>query len=472
MTSVSPSVLDAHRPPHLVARDYIGTGQTFGSIGEDIADIAFAPPLRRRWWIALAGALALVGVLVGSIGWLLFEGVGIWGNNVPVTWALDIVGYDWWIGVASGGLFVSAAFLLTGAEWRSAVNRITETLALVAAAAAAVYPIIHLGRPWFFYWNLPYPNTLVLWPQFRSPLFWDAVDIISFLGTALVFWYVGMVPDLATLRDRAVERIGPNGKGTLRAYLYGIAALGWRGSAMHWLRWQQAYRIVALFGVVLVISLQTGAAVMFAGSVEPGWHDTLLPISFIFTALFEGVAFVAAMMVILRAVFDLKDLIRRRHLDVLSTMLLILGLLNLYCTATEMFSTLLGGDAYETKVLHNRLFGPHAWAFWTVLGASLAPVQLFWFRAVRRSAVALFSVGVLVAVGTFGDHFMVIVVTLQDDFLPSSSHPYGADIWGIATFVGSVGLFVALMLAAFRYLPLLSIVGIRSLAQRARWGRA
>ena len=457
--------------PNLVAREFIARGQTFGTIGSEVADIAFTHPMRRRWWYAFAFAMALIGILVASLGWLFIEGVGIWGNNVPVTWALDIVSYDWWIGVASGGLFISAMFLLLGAEWRSALNRIAETLSLVAAAAAAVYPIVHLGRPWFFYWNLPYPNTLLLWPQFRSPLFWDAVDIISFLGTALAFWYIGMIPDLATLRDKAVERIQPNKRGLLRAQLYGIVALGWRGSALHWLRWTQAYRLIALLGVILVISLQTGAAVMFAGSVEPGWHDSLLPVAFLLGAIYSGSAFIAAMAVLLRGIFSLEDLITRRHIEVLAGMLLVLGLLNLYCYAAEMFSTQLGGDTFELAVSHRRLVGPHAWAFWTIAFASLVPVQLFWVPALRRSPILLFAIGLLVAVGIFADHFMVIVVTLQHDFLPSSSHPYEADVWGMATFTGSVGLFIALMLMALRYLPLISIVETKRLAQQARWRR-
>ena len=476
MTSVTTGNLEARRPLHLVARDFIGKDQTFGTIGGEVAEIAFVHPM-RGWWLAFAAAFGLVGLLAVSLIWLFAQGVGVWGNNIPVTWALDIVSYDWWIGVASGGLFVSAAFMLIDAQWRSAVNRITETLSLVAAAAAAVYPIIHLGRPWFFYWNLPYPNTFDLWPQFRSPLFWDAVDIIAFLGVAIVFWYVGMIPDLATLRDRAVERISPPDKaggstGRLRAQLYGIIALGWRGSATHWLRWMQAYRIVALLGVILVVSLQTGASVMFAGSVEPGWHDTLLPVAFLLGAIFEGVAFIAAMTVLLRGVFGLHELITPRHLDTLAKILLVLSLLNFYCYAAEFFGTALGGDKFDLAVLHRRIFGNQAWAFWAILIASLVSPQLFWLPAVRRSGIALFLIGLLVAIGMFGDHFMVIVVTLQHDFLPSSAHAYDADFWGIATFAGSIGLFVALMLLAFRYLPLLSIVGTRRLAQRARWRRA
>jgi len=231
------------------------------------------------------------------------------------TWALDIVSYDWWIGIASGGLVVSAMLLLD-AEWRGALNRITETMALVSAAAAGLYPIIHLGRPWFFYWNLPYPNTFLLWPRVRSPLFWDAVDIVSYLLVCLSFWYVGMLPDLAAMRDRAIERLhdGPGHQlRNLRAQLYGIAALGWRGSARHWQRWMQAYRTIALFGVLLVVSLQTGAAVMFAGTVEPGWHDALSPVTFLFGAIFSGVAMVAVLAVVLRSVFGLTPLITPRH---------------------------------------------------------------------------------------------------------------------------------------------------------------
>ena len=453
------------------ARDFIASDQTFESIGGDVAAIAFTHPMRRRWWFAFAVAVALLGVLAASLAWLFAEGVGVWGNNVPVTWALDIVSYDWWIGVATGGLLVSALFLLLGAEWRSALNRITETLSLVAAAAAAVYPIIHLGRPWFFYWNLPYPNTLLLWPQFRSPLFWDAVDILSFLVVATSFWYIGMIPDFATLRDKAVERIRrPDNRGLLRAQLYGIVALGWRGSALHWHRWAQAYRITALLGVILIASLQTGAAVMFAGTVEPGWHDTLLPVAFLASAALSGVAFIGAMCVVLRGVFALDALVTARHLDVLAKLLLVLGLFNLYCYATEMLSTLFGGDAFEVAALHRRVSGPHAWAFWTIVVAALLPVHLFWFARFRRSPTALFNVGVLVAIGMFADHFMVIVVTLEHDFLPSSAHAYAANVWGLATFAGSIGLFLALMLLALRYLPVVSIVETKRLARAAHEG--
>ncbi|MBE7199117.1 MAG: polysulfide reductase NrfD, partial [Parafilimonas terrae] len=372
--------------------------------------------------------------------------------------------YDWWIGIASGGLLISATLLLTGAEWRGALNRLTETGALIAAAAAACYPIIHLGRPWFFYWNLPYVNNLALWPQFRSPLYWDAVDIISYLVIALAFWTIGLLPDLASLRDRAIDRWHETGRGRLRAQLYGIAALGWRGSAYHWHRWMRTYRLVAILGVLLVFSLQTGAAVMFAGTVEPGWHDTLLPAAFLFAAVFSGAAFMAAAAVVLRAIFGLEALITERHLRLLALMMLGLGLVNLYCYAAEIFTTLLENDRFETSNLAARLSGPHAWAFWTIVICALLPVHVFWWRPARYSPLAIMIVGLLVSAGLFADHFMVIVVTLQSDFLPSSYHLYEADAWGVLTFVGSVGLFFALCLLGLRYLPVVSIMEVRRLA--------
>ena len=437
---------------------------SFASVGRTVSGIAFTHPLGARWWIALVVALGLAGLLGAAVLYILVAGVGVWGNNVPVTWALDIVSYDWWIGIASGGLLISATLLLCGTEGRGALNRLTETGALIAAAAAATYPIIHLGRPWFFYWNLPYPNTFDLWPQFRSPLYWDAVDIVSYLGVALIFWTIGLLPDLASLRDQALVDWRRTGRGRLRAQLYGILALGWRGSASHWARWMEAYRITAVLGLILVVSLQTGAAVMFAGTVEPGWHDTLLPVSFLAAAVYAGTAFMAAAAVVLRSIFGLDALITARHLDILARLMLGLGLANLYCQASEIFTALRANDAFDLAVMGRRAFGPHAWAFWTLLACGLLPVHVFWLGAARRSPALLLVVGLLVSAGLFADHFMVIVVTLQHDFLPSAAQPFSSDLWGVLTFAGSVGLFFVLALLGLRYLPVLSIVEIRRLA--------
>ena len=454
--------------PTQTASPFIDAGQTYQSIGRTLAGIPLGQDGWGRWWLALAVSLALVGLLVVSLGFLFLDGVAVWGNNIPVTWALDIVSYDWWIGIACGGLLVSGMFLLLGVEWRGALNRISETMALLAAAAAAVYPIIHLGRPWFFYWNLPYPNTYALWPQFRSPLYWDAIDILSFLGLAAGFWFVGLIPDLATLRDRASARALAHGegRGLLRAQLYGIAALGWRGSAVHWHRWTRAYRTLALLGVLVVVTLQIGASVMFAGTVEPGWHDTLLPVTYLAGALFAGVGLLSVLTVILRDAFGLAALITERHLRVLAWMLLALGLVNIYCEATGDFVTLLGDDKYELANLARRATGPVAWSFWMLMIAGLLPPLLLLIPALRGRPGVLAWIGGMAAAGIWGDHYTLIVATLQHDFLPSAAQTTRITFFEWATFAGSAGLFLFLLLIFLRVLPVISMLGARSLALR------
>jgi len=466
------SILEPSRAEHLYGEPLIAGGETVGSIGRRLTGIVLEHPMNRRWWIAFAGALALLGLFGITLTYLLLAGTGIWNNNAPVVWALDIASYDWWIGIATGSLLLSAVLLLAGAEWRCAVNRIAETVALLCTFAAGLYPIIHLGRPWFFYWNLPYPNTFDLYPQFRSPLVWDAVNIVSYLIVCLSFWYIGLLPDLATLRDRAYEEAQVKAKAharlrrfaLLRAQLYGFAAAGWRGSATHWQRWVQAYRTIALLGALLVVSLQTGASVMLAGSVLPGWHDTLLPVTFLVGSVWSGVGFTAALVVMVRAIYGLDALITARHLDIMARMILVLGLASLYCHAAEMFSTFLHGDAFDRATLQRRMGGEHAWAFWTLLLCGLLPVQVFWLRAARSSALLIGLIGLLVAVGIYADHMMVLVVTLQHDFLPSSAQLYSVGLWEIATLAGSVGLFLVLMLLFLRYLPTVSITETRRLA--------
>lgn len=456
----------------------LGKGEDFASIGRAVTG-APARTRSRAWWIAFAGACGLLGVFAVTLAWLLLNGVGIWHNNNPVVWALDIVAYDWWIGIACGALLTSATLRLTGAAWRSGIDRIAETTAILAAAAAALYPIIHLGRPWVFYWTLPYPNTLALWPQFRSPLVWDAIDIISFLGVCLSLWYVGLLPDFATLRDRAFEAAlteaderGRTRRLTLlKAQAYGILALGWRGASTHWERWLMATRTLSGLALVLVVSLQTGASVMLAGTVLPGWHDTLLPVSFLAASLLAGVGVTAALTVLVRRALHLDALITERHVALMARLMLGLGLASAYCYATEIFSSLLHGDAFDRAVLVRRLSGSHAWAFWIIVILALMPVQLFWFARFRRSGLVVALVGVAAAIGSFGDHFMLLIVTLSHDFLPSSAHPYAMGAWGLATLAGTVGLFLALLLLGLRTLPMVSIAETRRFAESHPDGR-
>ncbi len=449
----------------------IAAGQTYDSVGDTLTGIVLRRHGWKRWWIAMAGAVALLGLLVVSLGFLFLYGTAIWGNNIPVTWALDIVSYDWWIGIACGGVLVSGVFLLLGAEWRGALNRISEAMALTAAAAAAVYPIIHLGRPWFFYWNLPYPNSFLLWPQFRSPLYWDAIDILSFLGLAAGLFYVGLLPDIASLRDRCLERARAEGHdSSLTAQLYGIAALGWRGSVIHWHRWSHAYRGLAVLGVLVVVALQTGAAVMFAGPVEPGWHDPLLPITYLAGPVFAGAGRHPVLTVIIRHVFHLEALITGRHISALAWLLLVLCAANIYCEATTDLTTLLGGEAVEIAALGRRAGGPVAWSFWMLVTAGFAPPLLFLIPSFRRRPGILAWVGGAAAAGIWGDHYTLIVATLQHDYLPSAAQETHITFFEWSTFAGSAGLFLFLLLLFMRLLPVVSMLGERGLVARTGAG--
>ncbi|MBN8901396.1 MAG: polysulfide reductase NrfD, partial [Rhodospirillales bacterium] len=423
------------------------------AIGPQVARIAFQHPSQTRWLIAFAGSAGLMLWLAVALGWLFYRGIGVWGNNIPVAWALDIVSYDWWMGNACGAILFSAVLLLFRQYWRGALNRIADTIAVLSAAAAGIYPIVHLGRPWFFYWNLPYPNNLGLWPQFRSPLVWDAFDIISFLIVAVLLWYVGMIPDLATLRDRAPW--------SRRKLVYGAAAVGWRGSAVHWARWIQTCRILALLAALQALCTQTGAAVMYAGTVEPGWHDTLLPAFFIANAIFSGIGVIAVIAALVRYLYPVSDLITRDHLDLLARLLLAAGLMSTYFYCADFFFTALGGDNFDRSVMMRRFTGEYAISFWLIVGASLLPIHLLWFRSVRRSSLLLGALGALVAVAMWSDHFMVLVVTQHRDFLPSSQSFYMTSFWAASTFAGTVGLFGVLLLLALRYLPVASIVDTR-----------
>lgn len=437
---------------------YFAPDLSENDISNQISGIAFEHPSYKRWWMALGACMVMVLGLIFTVGWLFYWGVGVWGNNIPVTWALDIVCYDWWMGNACGAMIISATLLLLRQYWRGPINRIAEIVAPLCSMAAGMYPIIHLGRSWFFYWVLPYPNSMDLWPQFRSPLAWDAADIISFLVVALLFCYMGLIPDLATLRDRA--------SGLLRRYLYGIAALGWRGSAVHWARWRQAYRILALLGFTQAVCTQCGASVMYAGTVEPGWHSTLLPPFYVINAVFGGIAIITAVAMVVRYIYPMESLITERHLDVLGRLILAAGLLSTYCYLADYFFTSLGGDAFERSVMVRRLTGIYASSFWIIVGAALLPIHLMWFRSLRRKPLVLFVLGILILAGMWGDRFKDLVVTQHRDFLPSSQALYTVGGWGAVTFAGTLSLFGVLLLLALRYLPVASIVESRLLAQQ------
>jgi Ni/Fe-hydrogenase subunit HybB-like protein len=426
---------------------------------------AEAPSGRLKLYLGGLGFSAALILLLGLTLLLLFwNGVGMWGNNIPVTWALDIVSYDFWIGIACGALLTACVLALRGGPEFVTVQTLAATLAVLAAAAAAVYPIIHLGRPWFFFWNLPYPNTFGLWPQVRSPLFWDAIDILAFLGVSIPFWYLGMLPALARLRHDAFARVEHfDGPGTLTAQCYGIAAIGWRGAAAHWSRWLDATRALAISGIGVVVVLQTGAAVMFSGTLEPGWHDTLMPVEFMAEAAVAGTAVLAVLATAVQLV-EGSAAISPRQLEACAWAVVAAGTLAGYCFVVSQVNAAFGGDPAEAVALHRRMVGPQSWSFWLLVFAALLPVHVFWIGTFRRSATARIAVGLLVAVGIWAGHYMVIVATLQHDYLPVSAHPYRTDVWEWTTFAGTIGLFLSLLLILLRVVP----VSAASPASRAR----
>ena len=421
------------------------------------AEAPFLQAEGRGWWIALGISTAMSLLLVASIGALAIQGVGVWGNNIPVTWALDIVSYDWWIGIACGGLLIASVASLWEGAGLAPVRRQAAIISLGAAVAAGLYPIIHLGRPWLFYWNLPYPNTLLLWPQFRSPLVWDAFDILGFLVVASAGLYVGMLPDLAMLRDRAWRRLDVGRGSRLKAQAYGIAALGWRGSAAHWQRHGQTVQVLGALGLIMVVTLQSGAAIMFTKTLEPGWDDPLLPVTFLTDAAWQGVAVCGLAAASMRQLLGLQAVILERELARLAWLLLVLGILAALLFSVGIAEMALSGDAFQKGVATRRFLGPHAWSTWSLIICAFLPVHVFWWRAARRSSASLAGVALAVCFGVFADHFMVIVISLQHDFLPSMAHPYSVGGWEVATFLGTSGLFVTLLLVAVRYVPVLSL---------------
>ncbi len=460
-----PANATARQPRELYGERIIAAGETVEGIGRTVTGIVLARSAPARWWLALAVACGLIGLFAASLGHL-----GTGNAGAPVVSPLAVASYDWWVGIAHGSLLVAAVLLLAGVEWRCAVIRITETVALLGAIVAAFYALLPLGRPGWLDPALPWRGTAGPLPPFGSPGAWDATGLACCVVVCAGLWYVGLLPDLATLRDDVLEaaRARTDGPGhprrQLRARLYGLLAVGWRGSAVQWQRWVEAYRAVALIGALLVIVLQAGASVELAASAPPGRHDTLLPVTFLVGAVLSGVGVMAALVGAVRAVYGLGGLITRRHLDILARLILVLGLASLYCHVTEMLATLLYGDAFARGIVARGLDGDLAWIFWTIVACGLLPVQVFWLPRARRSGLVIAVVGTLAAIGAYADHVMVLVVALQNDampLLPRTNVPGGGDV---VTFAGSIGLFLALLLLVLRTLPIVSIAQARQLA--------
>ena len=433
----------------------LAPGHTFGSITDKISSIVLARKTTRGWMLGFGVSFALVMMLFASLAYLLVRGTGIWGINAPVMWGFAIVNFVWWIGIGHAGTLISAILLLLKQPWRTSINRFAEAMTLFAVACAGIFPLMHMGRPWFFYWLTPYPNTMGLQPQFRSPLVWDVFAVTTYLLVSLMFWYVGLIPDMATLRDRA--------KGRAAQIVFGFMAMGWRGSAKHWFRYEQAYLLLAGLATPLVVSVHTVVSFDFAVAILPGWHTTIFPPYFVAGAIFSGFAMVLTLAIPIRAIYGLQDFITLRHLDNMAKIILATGLLVTYGYAMEGFMAWYSGNEFEQYVALNRLFGPYAPIYWLLLACNVLSPQVFWFKRFRQSIPVLFAVSLIVNVGMWTERFIIVVTSLHRDYLPSSWDMYYPTFWDWATFIGTIGLFVCLLFLFVRFLPVISIFEMRAL---------
>jgi Ni/Fe-hydrogenase subunit HybB-like protein len=433
----------------------IEPGHSFASVTDKISAIVLTHRTPRAWFAGFAVSLILFFVFLNATGYLLARGIGIWGNNIPVGWAFDIIMFVWWIGIGHAGTLISAVLLLFRQSWRTSINRFAEAMTLFAVACAGLYPILHLGRPWIFYWLMPYPNRLDLWPQFRSPLIWDVFAVSTYATVSLLFWYVGLIPDLATLRDRA--------RNVWAQVAYGILAMGWRGSATHWQRYQTAYLLLAGIATPLVVSVHSIVGLDFAVSNLPGWHVTLMPPYFVAGAVFSGFAMVMTLSIPLRYLYQLEDFITLRHLGNMAKVMLTTGLIVAYGYVMEVFFAYYSGNEFERFLAVNRALGPYWWSYWALIVCNVIVPQVFWFRAARRNVPLMFVVSIIINIGMWLERFVIIVISLHRDYLPSSWGDYSPTFWDWAQLIGSVGLFFTLLFLFLRLLPVISIFELREL---------
>ena len=421
----------------------------YDRIDKEITRIPLRYPAPRAWWIAFAVACALLALYVVAATVLFARGVGVWGLNIPVNWSLAISNYIWWLGIGHAGTLISAMLLLLGQTWRNSLNRFAEAMTLFAVTCGGLYPILHLGRPWFFYWMAPYPSTMGVWPQFRSPLTWDFFAVLTYLTVSALFWYIGIIPDLASVRDRSKTRSAQ--------VFYGLLALGWRGAASHWTRWRRTYRLTAAIAVPLVVSVHSEISLILASGPIPGWTSTVFPPYFVLGAAFSGFAVVSMIAIVLRHALGLQDLVTETHLDLLGKLTLLCGLMTAYGYFAEVFTALWSGEASELETLRNRLIGPMAWSYWGAIVCNFAPLQLLWFRSIRRAPVPLFVISLLVAIGMWCERYMLVVTTLAHHGLVSSFARFSPSFWEWSIYVGSIGLFLTLFLLFVRALPIISV---------------
>ena len=439
------------------AHPIIEPGYTLGTVTDKISSIVLGRGTSKGWIFGFAIAFSLLMLLNFTVGYLLVKGVGIWGINIPIGWGFAIVNFVWWIGIGHAGTLISAILLLLRQQWRTSINRFAEAMTLFAVACAGMFPLLHMGRPWLFYWLMPYPNPMWLWPQFRSPLVWDVFAVSTYATVSLLFWFVGLVPDLATLRDRARNRPAK--------IIYGMLAMGWRGSAVHWSRYETASILLAGLATPLVVSVHTVVSFDFSVAQVAGWHTTIFPPYFVAGAIYSGFAMVMTLAIPIRKFYNLEDFITMRHLGNMAKVMLATGLIVAYGYMMETFMAFYSGNPFDRFLVINRMTGPYAFFYWMLIACNIVIPQIMWLRSVRNNVAILFVISLIVNVGMWLERFVIVVISLHRDFLPSSWGMYYPTRWDWATYVGTIGLFLTLLFLFIRFLPVISIYEMRSLVE-------
>jgi Ni/Fe-hydrogenase subunit HybB-like protein len=436
--------------------DVVAPGHTYETVTDKISAIVLRRQMSTGWLLAVGFFGALSGMLFMAMTVVMLFGIGVWGNNQPVGWAFDIINFVWWIGIGHAGTLISAILLLLHQNWRTSINRYAEAMTLFAVSQAGLFPLLHIGRHFYAYWMFPLPNSMDLWPQFRSPLMWDVFAISTYMTVSALFWFIGLLPDVAALRDRT--------QNPLLKILYGGMAMGWRGSALHWRRYTMLYLLLAGLSTPLVLSVHTIVSFDFAVSIVPGWHSTIFPPYFVAGAIFAGFAMTIILAVPLRAFFNLRDLITMRHLENMGKVMLATGLIVFYGYIMEVFFGWYSASDYEQYMtFQNRMFGPYALSFWSLIVCNGLIPQLLWFRSIRTNILGLYLISIAVTIGMWLERFVIIVTSLSFEYMPSMWSMYYPTGWDFAILFGTIGFFALMFLVFVRVLPTISIAEMREL---------
>ena len=438
----------------------IAPGHTFKSVTETVSRIVLTSHTPLGWWFGFALAGGVVGILLTAVTWLFLKGVGIWAITMPVAWGFAIINFVWWIGIGHAGTLISAILLLFKQGWRNSINRFAEAMTIFAVVCAGMFPLIHVGRPWLGYWLFPYPSTMNYWPQFRSPLLWDVFAVSTYATISVVFWYIGMIPDLGTLRDRSQSKFAQ--------FVYGLVSLGWRGSVRHWVRYETASLLLAGLATPLVLSVHSVISLDFSVALLPGWHTTIFPPYFVAGAVYSGFAMVLTLAIPIRRFYHLEDLVTIRHIDNMGKVMLATGMIVAYGYSTEVFMSWYSASHWEYFMMWNRMFGPMGWSYWVLITCNIALPQLMWLRKFRTNVGLMFLMSLIVNTGMWFERFVIVVTSLTRDYLPSSWGTYRATKWDYMTFGGTLGLFTFLFFLFVRFLPMIPMSELRLMLPQAK----